>query len=239
MADFSVTDWSHWPASREDLIALQNQLGRARPVIWQPGSEFDLVGGCFVCYPKAHPGSGSAGDPCWAAAVLLKRGSLIASAVFRGTAGYRYEPGLLALREGPLLEAALRRLPTLPQVLLVNATGWDHPRRAGLALHLGAVLSLPTVGVTRNPLLAEGAWPANTRGARAPLKIGEETVGFWLCTKSGSPPLAVHAAWRTNPETAVSVVMAVTGRWRTPEPLRQARQAARLARAAEGRWACF
>ena len=132
-----------------------------------------------------------------------------------------------------MLEAAFTRLPERPEVLLVNATGRDHPRRFGLALHLGARLSLPTVGVTRNPLLAEGTWPEDVRGASASLKIGEETVGCWLRTKHGSPPLAVHAAWRTSPETAVSVVMTVTGHYRTPEPLRQARQAARTARASQ------
>jgi deoxyribonuclease V len=135
------------------------------------------------------------------------------------------------MREGPFLEAAVQCLPARPDVLLVNATGRDHPRRAGLALHLGARLSLPTVGVTRNPLLAEGHWPADVRGASAYLRIGEETVGCWLRTKRGAPPIAVHAAWRTSPETAVIVVMAVTGRWRTPEPLRQARRAARTTRA--------
>ena len=151
--------------------------------------------------------------------------------VVSGDVPEAYEPGLLMLREGPILETVLQRLPQRPDVLLVNATGRDHPRRAGLALHLGARLSLPTIGVTRNPLLAEGSWPADERGASSPLRIGDETVGCWLRTRHGSPPLAVHAAWRTSPETATRVVMAVTGRWRTPEPLRQARSAARLERA--------
>ena len=100
-----------------------------------------------------------------------------------------------------------------------------------MAVHLGAHLSLPTVGVTRNPLVAQGSWPADERGASTPLRIGDETVGCWLRTKRGAPPLAVHAAWRTSTETAAAVVMAVTARWQTPEPLRQARSAARLAHA--------
>ena len=104
-------------------------------------------------------------------------------------------------------------------------------RLAGLALHLGARLSLPTVGVTRNSLLAEGPWPEDERGASSLLKIGNEPVGCWLRTRRGSAPLAVHAAWRTDPGTAVAVVMEVTEGCRTPEPLRQARRLARLARA--------
>ena len=79
---------------------------------------------------------------------------LVGTAVARGQAGAHYEPGLLALREGSLLEAAVRALPGRPEVVIANATGRDHPRGAGLALHLGAVLDLPSVGLTDRPLLA-------------------------------------------------------------------------------------
>lgn len=153
--------------------------------------------------------------------------------VIRGQAPAAYKPGLLALREGPLLEAVIRSLSGTPDVLIVDATGRDHPRRAGLALHLGARLSIPTVGVTARPLMAEGEWPSGERGATSPLRIGDEVVGYWVRTKQGTRPLAVHAAWRTDPDTAVATVFAVTGTWRTPEPLRQARQAARRARSGD------
>jgi deoxyribonuclease V len=146
-------------------------------------------------------------------------------------AGAAYEAGLLALREGPVLEAAVRALAEPPDLLLVNATGRDHPRRAGLALHLGSVLGLPTVGVTHRPLLATGAWPPDEAGARAPLRLDDELVGYWVRTRRGTRPLAVHAAWRTDPETAVEIVLAAVVRARTPEPLRLAREAARSARA--------
>jgi deoxyribonuclease V len=150
--------------------------------------------------------------------------------VVPGCAGAPYESGLLALREGALLEAAVRALRELPDVLLVDATGRDHPRRAGLALQLGAVLACPTVGVTHRPLLAEGSWPADEGGARAPLLLGGELVGYWLRTKAGTRPLAVHAAWRTDPDTAVDVILSASLA-RTPEPLRRARTRAREARA--------
>jgi deoxyribonuclease V len=126
----------------------------------------------------------------------------------------------------------VRALPELPDVLLVDATGRDHPRRAGLALQLGAVLGLPTVGVTHRPLLAEGEWPAGERGARSPLGLDGEHVGYWLRTRVGTRPLAVHAAWRTDPDTAADVVLS-TSHVRTPEPLRRARRRAREARATD------
>jgi deoxyribonuclease V len=141
---------------------------------------------------------------------------------------------MLALREGPMLEAALYALPEPPDLIVVNATGRDHPRRAGLALHLGARLGIPSIGVTNRPLLADGEPPGDRRGSTSPLRIGSEVVAYWITTRHRTRPLVAHAAWRTDPEQAVEIVLSLTPRWRTPLPLREARQAARLARTAAG-----
>jgi deoxyribonuclease V len=213
-----------WPHAREELIEEQSRLAALEPAAWrpEPGAK---VGGVFVCFARGESGPGRAGDPAWAAASVGRGAALVPR-----NAGAPYEPGLLALREGALLEAAVRALPEPPDVLLVDATGRDHPRRAGLAFQLGAVLGLPTVGVTHRPLVAEGEWPADERGARSRLLLGSELVGYWLRTRAGTRPLAVHAAWRTDPKTAVDVVLSAS-RARTPEPLRRARRRAREARA--------
>ncbi len=201
-----------WPRTREELIEEQSRLAALGPTRWQfePDAQ---IGAVLVCFARGESGPGRAGDPAWAAACVGRETTLV-----RGGAGAPYEPGLLALREGALLEAAIRALPELPDVLLVDATGRDHPRRAGLALQLGAVLEVPTVGVTHRPLFAEGEWPADERGARTPLSLGDELVGYWLRTRAGIRPLAVHAAWRTDPDTAADVVLSAP-RARTPEPL--------------------
>jgi deoxyribonuclease V len=99
-----------------------------------------------------------------------------------------------------------------------------------LALHLGAVLDLPTVGVTDRTLVATAEEPGRLRGDRVPLMIGEERVGYALRTRDGVRRLFVHAGWRTDPNTACDVVLAATTRMRTPEPLREARRLAREAR---------
>lgn len=219
-----------WPTSDEELVAAQAELGsRCRPPLWRP-SAAARAGGVFVCFPRGPTGPGRAGDPAWAAAVVVEGGRLAERAVIGGAAGAPYEAGVLALREGTLLEAAVRALPRLPDVVLVDATGRDHPRRAGLAVHLGAILGLPTVGVTHRPLVSSGAWPPDERGARSPLVLDDETVGFWVRTRAGRRPLAVHAAWRTGPETAAEIVLALCAGARTPEPLRHARRLARSAR---------
>jgi deoxyribonuclease V len=179
-----------------------------------------------VCFERGPSGPGRKGESAWAGAAVVRGGRIIESAVVAGAAGEAYEAGLLALREGPILESAVNALTHRPDVLLVDATGRDHPRSAGLALQLGAVLDLPTVGVTHRPLLAVGE-PRD----RSPLRIDDDLVGYWFVTRAGTRPLAVHAAWRTDPETAVAVVRASLFSARTPEPLRAARTAARSARA--------
>jgi deoxyribonuclease V len=215
-----------WPTTPDALAAWQDELAAVAAPSAAGGVAAGAVGGCFVCFPRGETGPGARGDPAWAAASAGGD-----TAVVTGEAGAPYVPGLLALREGPLLEAAVRALPRPPAVLLVDATGRDHPRRAGLATALGAVLDLPTVGVTHRPLIATGDWPENAHGATAPLRIDDETVGCWLRVRAGVRPLAVHPAWRTDLQTAIAVVLQTTERVRTPGPLRAARTAARRARA--------
>jgi deoxyribonuclease V len=197
---------------------------------WQPPMTLERIGACFVCFERVD-GAGAAGDRGFAGAAVTHRRRLLAGVTSSGPAGGPYLPTLLALREGPLLEQAVRALPIAPEVLLVNATGRDHPRRAGLALQLGAMLGLPTAGVTTRLLVADGSWPADQRGATAPLLLGGEEVGCWVRTRAGARPVAVHAAWRTDAQAAVQVVLAATRRARTPEPLRRARTLARIRRA--------
>jgi deoxyribonuclease V len=219
-----------WPATAHELVQRQHALGELTPERWQPPTTPSRIGACFVCFERVQ-GAGATGDMGFAGAAVTYRRRLLAGVTSRGPAGGPYLPALLALREGPLLEQAVRGLPIAPEVLVVNATGRDHPRRAGLALQLGAVLGLPTVGVTIRPLLAEGPWPADQRGATAPLVLSGEVVGCWVRTRAGAKPVAVHAAWQTDPEAAVQVVLAATRRARTPEPLRRARTLARTRRA--------
>ena len=205
----------------------------ASPGPWYPRPSGMTVGGVFVCFGRGGSGPGAEGDAGWAAAAVMRDGRIIAGVSVTGAAGGPYHSGCLAIREGPLLEAAVRALGESPEVIIVNATGRDHPRRAGLALHLGAVLGIPTVGVTHRPLLAVGTWPqSGSPGVTAPLYLGGDLVGYWMRTQADRRPLAVHAGWRTSPETARVVALAAVANGRTPEPLREARRLARTARSA-------
>ena len=219
-----------WPPDAESLMAAQRSLAEAHPEPWRPPVGDLLVGGCWVCFPRGLRGRGGAGDAAWVAAVVMRGDQVVAEEVRRGVAGASYSPGLLALRLGRLMDEAVRALATRPDVLLVDATARDHPRGAGLALHLGAELDLPTVGITHRPLLARGIPPPDRRGATTPLRIDDAVVGCWMRTRAGVRPVVVHPGWRVDLATAVQVVAGTTGLRRTPEPLRRARRLARIAR---------
>jgi deoxyribonuclease V len=232
---------------------------------WTPSIGGDLLGGCFVASRRGAVGPGRGGDWLWAAAVVWRqpepdpsaprartpdrhlRGAteatgqprraddVLAQAVVKARAPSPYLPGLLAARDGPVLADALSALGVCPEVVLLDAAGADHPRRAGLAVHLGAALSVPTIGVTRRPLVATGRRPDLRRGERSPLTVGGRCVAYWVCTRDGTQPLVAHAGWRTTPETAARVVLdASTAAARTPVPLQEARRVAREARGLRG-----
>jgi deoxyribonuclease V len=223
------------PLDADGLIAAQLDLAAGpRPPLWTPPDRPILVAGSWVCFPRGVSGPGSAGDPMWAGAVVMKGRRVVERAVRAGVADAPYVPGLMAMRVGRLMEHVVGALTSGPDVLLVDATSRDHPRRAGLALHLGALLDLPTVGVTHRTLVATGDWPDDARGASTPLVIGNEIVGAWVRTRPGTRPLAVHPGWRVDLDGAVGLVLATTAMHRTPEPLRRARQVARVARAEGG-----
>jgi len=230
MRPLSASNVRRWPETDAELERLQTELARQALEVepWSfPRDRPIMVAGAFIAYRTGVYGMGERGDRAWVAAAVFEGPARTASATLEGSVGAPYIAGYLALREGPLLERVVRELILPPEVLLVDATGRDHPRRAGLAVHLGAVLDLPSVGVTDRALLAIGDKPGRLRGARAPLRIGDELVGYALRTCDGVRPVLVHAGWRTLPETACEVVLAATGPMRTPEPLREARRLAK------------
>ena len=256
-----------WPLERSELIVLQEKLAveadSARRDERLRLPERPLLSGCFVVSPRGEAGPGQATNCAWAAAVTWRpvEGPRDEGAALRGTShlcGPRvandtdeqvavagtvpasYEPGLLAMREGPILEQAVRSLQNPPDVLLVDATGVDHPRRCGLAIHLGRVLGVPTIGVTHRPLHAADVADPSTlrRGAQSAVVVDGEIVAHRLVTRTGARPVVAHAAWRTTADDAAAItLLASTASSRTPVPLGEARRVAREARAlGSGEW---
>jgi deoxyribonuclease V len=211
-----------WPTTPEALARDQERLASLPWEPWTPAPGPLRVGACAVVF-----GRGGRDDLGWAAAVVEEAGEVVATATHAARVDAPFRAGQLALREGAILQAVVRGLRRRPDVLLVAAAGRDHPRRAGLALHLGAALDVPTVGVTDDPLLAAGDEPAPAWASMTPLRLRGEVVGYRVRTRRSTRPIVAHAAWRTTAEVAADVVLGSCALARWPEPLREARRLAR------------
>jgi deoxyribonuclease V len=150
----------------------------------------------------------------------------VASATAVCPTAFPYVPGLLSFREVPALLAALAELPTLPDLLLVDGQGTAHPRRCGLACHLGLLTGLPAIGVAKSRLLGTHGDLPPERGAWVPLCDHGETIGAVLRTRAGVRPLYVSPGHRVSLATALALVLAATPRYRLPVTTRLAHRLA-------------
>ena len=204
--------------SSGEAIALQKRL--ARRVV-----RADQLGPVrHVCGVDVHYLDGTA----QAAAVLYSFPQLepLAHSIERQRVSFPYIPGLLSLREIPAALAALAALPIAPDLILCDAQGIAHPRRCGLASHLGLLVRTPTIGVAKTRLVGEHRAPPAQRGAWVPLTDRGERIGAVLRTRAGVKPVYVSIGHRVSLATAVRLVMACTTRYRIPQPLRRAHRLA-------------
>jgi len=139
-------------------------------------------------------------------------------------ARFPYVPGLLSFREAPALLEAFDKLRTRPDVVLCDGQGIAHPRRLGIASHLGLRLDLPTVGCAKSRLCGRYEEPGPDRGDRTPLIDKGQTIGAVLRTRDRVAPLFVSPGHRCNLESAVELVLATTRKYRLPIPSRLAHE---------------
>lgn len=135
---------------------------------------------------------------------------------------FPYIPGLLAFREAPPLMECWRRLSTKPDVLLVDGHGLAHPRRFGIACHLGVFCEVPSIGCAKRILVGRHGPLGERRGSYAWLKQGEEVIGAALRTQEGVAPVYVSVGHRALLEEALQFVLRCAPSHRLPEPTRQA-----------------
>jgi len=138
---------------------------------------------------------------------------------------FPYVPGLLSFREIPVLLEALRKLSDKPDLLFCDAQGYAHPRRMGLASHLGVVLDRPSIGCAKSILIGTHAALPDKAGSWVPLldeKAGGERIGAALRTRTGVKPIYVSQGHRVSLETAIRLTLAVTHGYRIPQPTRDA-----------------
>ncbi|MHB9857799.1 endonuclease V [Streptomyces sp. YIM S03343] len=207
-----------WPATEEQARAVQDAL-RAQVVLDEegppPGSGH--VTGVDVAYDDAR-------DVVAAAAVVLDAATLdvVAETTAVGRISFPYVPGLLAFREIPTVLAALEALPVPPGLVVCDGYGLAHPRRFGLASHLGVLTGLPTIGVAKNPFAFDYDEPGTRRGSMSPLRAGDEEVGRALRTRDAVKPVFVSVGHRTTLPNACAHTLTLTPTYRLPETTRRA-----------------
>ncbi len=139
-----------------------------------------------------------------------------------GPLRFPYVPGLLAFREAPVLLAAFEKLVTEPDVLIFDGQGLAHPRRFGIACHMGLLLDRPSIGCAKSRLCGEHAEPAERAGAAAPLMDGGRQVGAVVRTRDRVKPVFVSIGHRVDLETAVTITLRCVDGYRVPKPTREA-----------------
>ncbi len=206
-----------WSMSYADAAALQRQLaGRVRI---ENGLRRPLkrVAGVDVSYEK-H------GDRFFAGVVVLSLPGfeVIEEASACGQVDFPYIPGLLSFRELPVVLDAFRRLATVPDLVLVDGQGIAHPRRLGIASHLGLWVGLPTIGCAKSRLCGSHDEPGLFRGDRASLQFEGDEVGVVLRTRDRVRPMFISPGHLTDVAGAAEAVLQCTTRYRMPEPTRLA-----------------
>jgi len=147
-------------------------------------------------------------------------------AISRSPTRFPYVPGYLSFRELPAVLQALEQLATQPDLLLCDGQGLAHPRRFGLACHLGVVTGLPSIGVAKSRLLGQHQEPGPDKGDWTPLHDKGEVIGAVLRTRSNVTPVYVSIGHRISLATAIDYVLRCTTRYRLPETTRWAHRLA-------------
>ncbi len=210
-----------WDVTPAEAIALQKELAPRVVREGDPGDVRIVAAADLAFVGRRWPRQPARGR---AAVVLMRYPELdvIEEQVVEGDVSFPYIPGLLSFREAPLLARAFERVNGTPDLLLVDGQGYAHPRRFGIASHLGLIAGLPTIGCAKSRLCGEHAEPAQTRGARAELRDGGEVIGTVLRTRDGVKPLYVSVGHKIGLEAAADWVLRLAPRFRLPEPIRVA-----------------
>ena len=203
-----------WDLSPVEAMGLQEELSRR--IVEEGGlTDVDILAAADVAFPKGRT----------RAAVCLftyPELRLLQSVVVEEETRFPYVPGLLSFREAPALLAAFERMEHEPDVLLVDGQGVAHPRRFGIASHLGLLLGRPAVGCAKSILFGKAAAELpQERGSTTPLlSPSGETVGMLLRTRDGVAPIVVSVGHRVSLDEAVRFVFSVCRKFRIPEPIR-------------------
>jgi len=186
-----------------------------------------LIAGLDVSYSRGSP-------ILWAGATVMRWPGLeiVEEAVVSDRALFPYVPTYLSFREIPACIKALARLKTRPDCIICDGQGLAHPRFFGLAVHVGYLFDLPTVGCAKSRLVGEHREPGRRRGCATALRVGGRLVGAVVRTRTDVKPLFVSPGYRMDIPSAVRLVLATAASVRLPEPIRRSHDLVNRARRA-------
>ncbi|MEH2056140.1 MAG: deoxyribonuclease V [Nostoc sp.] len=210
-----------WPSTLEEAIAIQEKLRYQVITSDQLPEPIQYVAGVDM-------GFEADGTISRAAVAVLSFPDLQVietSLAYRPTT-FPYVPGFLSFREIPAVLDALEKIKTIPDIILCDGNGIAHPRRLGIASHLGLLVDLPTIGVAKSRLLGKYEELAETKGNWQPLIHEGETIGAVLRSRTGVKPLYISSGHRISLPTAIDYVLRCTPKYRLPETTRIADQLA-------------
>ena len=220
----AVHQLHRWDVSYHEAVAIQNEL-REKIRFSRLQLTTGTVAGADVSFDRRT-------NKLYAAIALLRLPSLepIRYVVAEGMAEFPYVPGLLSFREAPVVAKAFESLSRKPDVLICDGQGVAHPRRFGLASHLGLLFGIPSVGCAKSRLCGDHGDVGPEVGDYAPLKLNGRTVGAVLRTRRGVKPVFVSVGHMINLRDAIKIVLRCGAGYRLPEPTRAAHHLVTAAR---------
>jgi deoxyribonuclease V len=218
----------NWNLTPSEAIEIQQRL-RYLVKIDPRTHEVNAIAGADISFNKFS-------ETVYAGIVVLSFPGLqiVESVGIRSIAKFPYIPGLLSFREVPSLLEAWDKLETMPDVMMLDGQGIAHPRRFGIASHVGVLLDLPTIGCAKSILVGRHDELEPAAGSRAPLIDRGEQIGVALRTKKNVAPVYVSPGHLIDLDSSVEMVLKSTGKYRQPEPTRQAHLLVNRLRRADG-----
>jgi len=211
----AISDFFPQDTSRESLLAAQ-RLVAERAVTRDDFGEPRLIAGVDQSF---------LGERIISGIVVLRYGSLeVVERVHSiGQVNFPYIPTFLSFREGPAIVSAFKKLKTIPDILMVDGAGINHPRGAGIATHIGVVLDMPTIGITKKILCGSGKEPEHA-GEASPLTYKGRKIGWLLKSNKRSRAIVVAPGNRVSLESSLSITKACLRSHKLPEPTRLAHE---------------
>ena len=212
-----------WNVSQAEASQIQKALSK-KVIQNDLFNDIATVAGVDVAYYKES-------DDLIAAIVILDAKTLnpIETFTVKEKASFPYIPGLFSFRELPPIIKAFEKIQHEPDLIVCDGQGFAHPRRFGLACHLGVIFDLPTIGCGKTKLIGDYTPPEKQRGSKSPLIHEQETIGYALCTQNNVNPVFVSIGHRISPLTACDWILKLSPKYRLPETTRLSDQAVRSA----------